>query len=173
MNKAKKYSFSLNQIFTFFRLLIGLKLLCGVIFCIFAKVHLFCVRRSAANIDFNKCNDVSVPKSQQRYNPNILRGIKVEMVLASIIVDLFIKLVYLTGCWWSNDAHFAICNTDIEPILVCASSFLIHPFHPIRPKSHHYSFQYYKQLNSSKSKLRICVFICKWSKPLDVCCAEF
>ena len=66
----------------------------GVIFCIFAKVHLFCVRRSAANIDFNKCNDVSVPKSQQRYNPNILRGIKVEMALASIIVDFCFKFVY-------------------------------------------------------------------------------
>ena len=75
-------------------MLTGLNLLGGVIFCIFAKVHLFCVRRSAANIDFNKCNDVSVPKSQQRYNPNILRGIEVEMVLASIIVDLFFKLVY-------------------------------------------------------------------------------
>ena len=94
MNKAKKYSFSLNQIFTFFRLLIGSKLLGSVIFCIFAKVHLFCVRRSAANIDFNKCNDVSVPKSQQRYNPNILRGIKVEIALASIIVDFCFKFVY-------------------------------------------------------------------------------
>ena len=75
-------------------MLTGLKLLGGVIFCIFAKVHLFIVRRSAANIDFNKCDNVSVPKSQQRYNPNILRGIKVEMVLASIIVDFFIKFVY-------------------------------------------------------------------------------
>ena len=71
-----------------------MKLLGGVMFCIFAKVHLFCVRRSAANIDFNKCNDVSVPKSQQRYNPNILRGIKIEMALASIIVDFCFKFVY-------------------------------------------------------------------------------
>ena len=75
-------------------MLTGLKLFGGVIFCIFAKVHLFCVRRSAANIDFNKCNDVSIPKSQQRYNPNILRGIKIEMALASIIVDFCFKFVY-------------------------------------------------------------------------------
>ena len=78
----------------YYRWLSGLHLASGVIFCIFAKVHLFCVRRSAANIDFNKCNDVSVPKSQQRYNPNILRGIKVEIALASIIVDFCFKFVY-------------------------------------------------------------------------------
>ena len=84
----------INEISIFFRWLTGLNLLGGVIFCIFAKVHLFCVRRSAANIDFNKCNDISVPKSQQRYNPNILRGIKVEMALASIIVDFCFKFVY-------------------------------------------------------------------------------
>ena len=51
------------------------------------------MRRSAANIDFNKCNDASVPKSQQRYNPNFLRGIKVEMALASFIVDFCFKFI--------------------------------------------------------------------------------
>ena len=84
----------INEIFIFFRWLTGLNLLGGVIFCIFAKVHLFCVRRSAANIDYNKCNDASVPKTQQRYNPNILRGIKVEMALASIIVDFCFKFIH-------------------------------------------------------------------------------
>ena len=72
----------------------GFHLASGVLFCIFAKVHLFFVRKSAANIDFNKCNDASVPNSQQRYNPNILRGIKVEIALASTVVDFCFKYAY-------------------------------------------------------------------------------
>ena len=33
---------------------------CFSLFCILAKIHLFLARRSAANIDFNRCNDTSV-----------------------------------------------------------------------------------------------------------------
>ena len=64
----------------------------GVFFCIFANIHLFIARRSAATLDLNRCNDTSVPKSQQRYNPNIFRGMIIETSLALIITKiLFIR----------------------------------------------------------------------------------
>ena len=53
------------------------------------------VRRSAATINLNRCNDTSVPKTQQRYNPNIFRGIIIETSLAAIFIKfLFIRFFF-------------------------------------------------------------------------------
>ena len=80
----------------FYRWILGFHNGGGILFCIYAKIHLFLARRSAANIDFNRCNDTSVPKSRQRYNPNVLRGVIMETSLASIIIQFcFIMCYYM------------------------------------------------------------------------------
>ena len=104
-----------------YRWLNGLHLASGVLFCIFAKVHLFFVQKSAANIDFNKCNDASVPNSQQRYNPNILRGIKVEIALASTVVDFCFKYAYAQS--QPNNTHQIPVSSNVLSIQLVTQIF--------------------------------------------------
>ena len=66
-----------------------------MVFSVYAKVHIFIARKSAANLDFNRCNDTSVPYNQQRYNPNIIRGIihDFNMIFLMIMFLGFVNLI--------------------------------------------------------------------------------
>ena len=96
------------------------------LFCIFAKIHLFLARRSAANIDFNRCNDTSVPRSQQRYNPNVLKGIIIESSLAIIQLHTFIILVVYSKSQRVDDQLFH--NFQYVVQIVGLLSYIILPF---------------------------------------------
>ena len=92
--------------------LYGIHLASGAIFSVFAKAHLFIARRSAANIDFNRCDDTSVPKSQQRYNPNILRGIQIETSLVSILIDFCFTFFYTKSQPVYSDQMFRVLQSE-------------------------------------------------------------
>ena len=111
----------------FYRWILGFHNGGGILFCIFAKIHLFLVRRSAANIDFNRCNDTSVPKSQQRYNPNVLRGIIIETSLASIIIQQLTKFIlFYFNSQQVDDQLF--CTVQYVGQIVGLLSFIFLPF---------------------------------------------
>ena len=65
------------------------------VFSVYAKVHIFIARKSAANLDLNRCNDTSVPYNQQRYNPNIIRGIihDFNLIFLMIMFLVFVNLI--------------------------------------------------------------------------------
>ena len=109
----------------FYSWILGFYLGGGVLFCIFAKIHLFLARRSAANIDFNRCNDTSVPKSQQRYNPNVLKGIIIETSLASIIIRFCFILFYTRRERVDDQSFRAI---EIVEQITGLLSFVLLPF---------------------------------------------
>ena len=66
-----------------------------MVFSVYAKVHIFIARKSAANLDFNRCNDTSVPYNQQRYNPNIIRGTihDFNLIFLMIMFLVFVNLI--------------------------------------------------------------------------------
>ena len=88
-----------------------------MVFSVYAKVHIFIARKSAANLDLNRCNDTSVPYSQQRYNPNIIRGIihDFNLIFLMVLFFGFINLIQM-----SKNAT----KTDFNGFLIIAALFM-------------------------------------------------
>ena len=88
-----------------------------MVFSVYAKVHIFIARKSAANLDLNRCNDTSVPYSQQRYNPNIIRGIihDFNLIFLMVLFFGFINLIQM-----SKNAT----KSDFNGFLIIAALFM-------------------------------------------------
>ena len=88
-----------------------------MVFSVYAKVHIFIARKSAASLDLNRCNDTSVPYNQQRYNPNIIRGIIHDFNLFFLMIMFFGFVLIIE---MSKNAN----EMDLNGILIIAALFL-------------------------------------------------
>ena len=89
-----------------------------MVFSVYAKVHIFIARKSAANLDLNRCNDTSVPYNQQRYNPNIIRGIIHDFNLIFLMI-MFLGFVNLIRQMSKNATEM-----DLNGYLIIAALIL-------------------------------------------------
>ena len=89
-----------------------------MVFSVYAKVHIFIARKSAANLDLNRCNDTSVPYNQQRYNPNIIRG-KIHDFNLFFLMIMFLGFVNLIVQMSKNATEM-----DLNGFLIIAALFL-------------------------------------------------
>ena len=88
-----------------------------MVFSVYAKVHIFIARKSAASLDLNRYNDTSVPYNQQRYNPNIIRGIIHDFNLFFLMIMFFGFVLIIEMPKNANEM-------DLNGILIIAALFL-------------------------------------------------
>ena len=114
-----------------FRYIMGVYFGVCMVFSVYAKVHIFIARKSAANLDLNRCNDTSVPYRQQRYNPNIIRGIIHDFNLIFLMVLFlfcFASLIQMSENATKMDFNGFLIITAIFLQLINFIYFTLIPF---------------------------------------------